>query len=160
MSIDPGEPGFGDKMDTEFHGYVLFLNLNLSSSHWNALRDAFRVIGPSDDPQPSKRPHSLARLDDQAEIFESGYALADVLETRFKILIAQVFGILPRDIESRSRVDNYGDFETTVVTYFRGATDFLEIAAFGGAENGRGQSYNECHGYLVSNTVEWGGATP
>jgi hypothetical protein len=135
-----------------WHGYVGIEDLGLTVAQRNTLVTALRTLGPAIDPQPARKNHWRARLDDKAVIFEALFNDQDWTIATIKGRLAGIFGISAAQINHTQTSSVYGP----VITFqYPGATNKLRMIAFAGINSTWQQSRQAAFQYIFDNLVAW-----
>ena len=138
-----------------WHGYIAIENLNLNAAQRVTLIAEIQALGPASDPQPARLNHWRTRLDGEAAIFEALFNEGNLTINRFKQRLGSIFGIAWNTIDHSVQNITFDTRTTPIVTFSRGGTNYLRVAAFAGTGATWAQSLLECAAYLAANAAEW-----
>jgi hypothetical protein len=139
--------------------YFGIRNLALNNTQRNTLRDQILALGARQASlYPNERMQMRVRNDNQAIIFEAVFETDNLTATAIRNRLAAIFGVAQNTITPTTTTMQLAGRTTTVITFTRNSTDYLQAVAFG--YNGGGWpawelSRQAVAAYIAANAVEW-----
>lgn len=141
-----------------WRGYWALEDLNLTGGQRQTLRNGILQYY-QDNQAPTNLPHEMLhwRLsnDGTKAIFEAKFDEDHLTPSRFKAFLGNVFSIDPETINHTNSSITLDKYNTPVVTFSRGGTNYIRVALFGGVGGTWEVSHEPVQAYLNANRGEW-----